>query len=321
MIRLALIALLTATGVSSGHAQTVTVVPTEAPVTTVLATQRGAFIETTGGTFRLSAGSCDGGICFEPDVIRGLPTRAPDGALPDGFVATAPSGDIRRAYFAQPTDRYRHAILGDAIEGGSLMVETADGQQFEFVLPQEQVFEDITPRIHDAGGDGTNEVIAIRASRSGGGAVVVYGLRDGALVEIAASSENGRPNRWLNIAGITTNAGRTQIAFVRTPHIGGRLATLTYENGRWRERNEIVRDVSNHLIGARELDLSEVSTIPGLQGLVLPSQNWQALRIFDGDGRQTQRIDLPAAIDKAIIAVGNHLVTATRNGELLVITP
>ena len=312
-------AMLTAPAVA--HAQTVTEIDTEGAVTAIVQTPHGTYAETGRGALRLEPGDCPGALCATPDVIRGLPARAPRGALPDGRIATARSGDIRRAWYGRPTDRYRHAVLGDAIEGGSLVVETAGGARLELVLPQTQVFEDITPRLHDVGGDGTNEVVAIRASTSGGGAVVVYGLRDGKLVEVGASSENGQPNRWLNIAGVATTAGRTAIAFVRTPHIGGRLAILSYENGRWRERNDIARDVSNHLIGSRELDLSEPSEIAGLEGLVLPSQDLRALRLFDARGRMLRRIDLPVQIDKAIVAIGNHLVTASADGRLLVITP
>ncbi|MBO6639451.1 MAG: hypothetical protein JJ920_11110 [Roseitalea sp.] len=303
---------------SPSAAQTVTAVETEGAVTAIVQTPRGSYAETERGTLRIEPGDCDGGICLSPGVIRGLPVRAPDGALPDGFVATAPAGDIVRAWYGQPTDRYAHGVLGDAIEGGSLAAETLDGNAVEFVLPEQQVFEDITPRIRDLDGDGTNEVITIRASQSGGAAVVIYGLRAGELVEITSSSENGRPNRWLNIAAIVpagTGEGGSTIVGVRTPHIGGRLFTVTMAaDGSVTERNDIARNLSNHLIGSRELGLSAV-----LDGrLYIPSQDRRSLRAPLSDAAD---IALPAPIDKAIIAVAGRLITATQDGQLLVIEP
>ena len=38
--------------------------------------------------------------------------------LPDGGKGHASSGDIRTARYLGPTDRYAHAVLGDAIGGG-----------------------------------------------------------------------------------------------------------------------------------------------------------------------------------------------------------
>ena len=50
--------------------------------------------------------------------------KPPDGALPDAKVATG-KGDIARAWLAEPTTCYDHGILGDEIEAGSLVIETA----------------------------------------------------------------------------------------------------------------------------------------------------------------------------------------------------
>lgn len=300
---------------SVASAQSVTEVATEGDVTAIVQTGAGSFIETSRGTFRLSAGNCDGGICIAPDVIRGLPKRAPEGALPDGEIATTKQGDIRQAWFGQPTTRYAHGVLGDAIEAGSLVVQTEDGTLVEAVLPDTQVFEDITPRIHDFDGDGTNEIVTIRASNSGGGAVVVYGLSaDGALGIIAESAENGRPNRWLNIAGIRGDT----IYFVRTPHIGGRLATLAISGGKVTARNDILTGISNHLIGSRELGLSAFFDGGAGADLFIPTQSRTALRAIGG---KYEDIALPGKVDKAIIAIDDALVTATDAGQLLIIRP
>ena len=81
-----------------------------------------------------------------------------------------------------------------------MLVVTASGEHLEAIVPDDQVFEDITPRIADLDGDGSNEVITIRSSRHGGAAVAIFGLTGTGLALRGASSENGRANRWLNIA-------------------------------------------------------------------------------------------------------------------------
>lgn len=296
-------------------------IATPEPVEQILATDGGFFVRTASGSFRLRACDEPAGICIEAAALTGLPKPAPKGGLPDGKIAVSATGDIRRAWYASPTDRYAHGVLGDAIEGGSLSVVDGAGQHYEFRLPEAQVFEDITPRIADLDGDGTNEVIAIRSSQSGGAAIAVYALNGGRLVEKAASSENGRPNRWLNIAGLVPRpGGGLTIYGVRTPHIGGRLFSLSLEAGRVKEANDIAGDVTNHLIGSRELGLSTVGDLDGngKPELVLPSQDRRRLR-FPLSRRSD--ILLPGPIDKAIIALGGRLVTATADGRLLAIKP
>ncbi|MEM8539664.1 MAG: hypothetical protein AAGF25_01810 [Pseudomonadota bacterium] len=300
------------------QAQSVEVIPTEGEVTAITQTPAGSYVETTRGTFAITEGSeCAGKICLTPDVVRGLPERAPEGALPDGFISAARDGDIRKAWYARPTERYAHAVLGDAIEGGSLVVELNDGTQKEFVLPENQVFEDITPRIHDLNFSGTNEVVTIRSSQTGGAAVVVYGLVDGELAEVAASSENGLRNRWLNIVGVLPqkSSSSSSIYFIRTPHINGRLNRL--EVGRDGSKDVDLRqnDFSNHVIGSRVLDLGLLHA--GDQPhMYIPSQNRRSLRqVFN----EPADISLPGKINQSLIVLDSGLLTATDQGELLLI--
>jgi len=274
-----------------------------------------------GEVFQLLPCAAEAGICLETTAETGLREKTPAGALPDGFVATATAGDIRKAWYGQPTQRYAHGALGDDIEGGSLVAVLTDGSEAEFVLPETQVFEDITPRIADLDGDGTNEIVAIRSSRTGGSAVALYGLKDGELVELGAGSENGRPNRWLNIAGIVPDAnGFRTIYAVRTPHIGGRLLSLNYGNGRIAERNDIAGDLSNHVFGSREQAMSAFADFDGNGGpdLFLPSQDRMRLRFPISD---LPDIALPTRIDMSIAAVDGRIVTGTDDGRLLVVIP
>ncbi|PHR22979.1 MAG: hypothetical protein COA37_09650 [Hoeflea sp.] len=316
---IAVLAPLWASLVTAAHAQTVYQVETAAPVERIIAAGDKAYVLAGGEISEVISCHAESGLCLEPATVSPDPDPAPADALPDGRIATAISGDIRQAWFARPTERYAHGVLGDAVEAGSLVAVTVSGEQVEAVLPEHQVFEDITPRIADLDGDGTNEVIAIRSSTSGGAGVAIYGLVNGALQLRGAGTENGRANRWLNIAGLVARAdGGLTLYGVRTPHIGGRLFALDFRNGTVSERNDIATDVSNHIIGSRELGMSAVGMFGGRVELVLPSQDRRRLR-FPLAGRAD--IALPGAIDKAIALVEGRVITVTEDGTLIIVSP
>jgi hypothetical protein len=76
---------------------------------------------------------------FAADAGTLEPVRPPDrpavpaGALSDARVATG-TGKVARAWLSDPTQRYRHGVLGDAIEAGSLVFERRDGRRGEVRL-------------------------------------------------------------------------------------------------------------------------------------------------------------------------------------------
>ncbi len=245
-----------------------------------------------------------------PDVIVEDIRESPrTNGLPDGRIAVLDNDqDILEAWYTEPTERYRHAVLGDGIEAGALKVRTTRSETFTFRLPRTEVFEDITPRIADLDDDGTNEVITILASRDQGASVAVFGLVGNAFIKKAQSPFIGTANRWLNIAGINRFTGRNgmEIVVIETPHLAGLFKVYPFSRGNDRLRaGTAIPGFSNHEIGSRELRLSAMAFInsDARPDLLIPSLDRRTLygvSIAGGAFDLLTKIVLPARIDKAI---------------------
>jgi hypothetical protein len=78
-----------------------------------------------------------------------------------GPAFATPPNVIIEAEYTEPTARYAHGVLGDAVEWGALVLtvdmcfgcEVKHVRQFTIRLPENRVFEDIAPRIVDLDGD------------------------------------------------------------------------------------------------------------------------------------------------------------------------
>lgn len=254
--------------------------------------------------------------------------RRPD-MLPDGVVSTGSSA-IKEAYLIGPTSRYRHGVMGDAIEAAGLRVMTQGGETLEYRLPANSVFEDLLPRLHDIDGDGEDEVIVVRSYLEAGAAVAVFGIRDGGLVLIAETEPIGRSNRWLNPVGVADfdGDGRPEIAVVKTPHIGGILELYELVDGALKT-DASARGFSNHFIGSRELFLSRIVDVDGdgAPDVVLPSADRSALRFvraIAGKIEDLNTIPLPARVQTNMMpldAETGAFVLGLANGALAVVRP
>jgi hypothetical protein len=150
------------------------------------------------------------------------------------------------ADYVQPTTRYAHGVLGDAVEWGGLQLRLADGRVLTYTLPDTLVFEDIAPRLADLDGDGAPEVITVEASLTQGARLAVWGA-DG---RITATPHIGSRNRWLAPVGAADldGDGRIEIAYVDRPHLAQILRVWRYEAGQLTEIAE-APGFSNHQIG------------------------------------------------------------------------
>jgi hypothetical protein len=154
--------------------------------------------------------------------------------------------DITRAELAEPTARYDHAVLGDALEWGALHLWLEGGERRTIRLPETRVFEDVQTRLADLDGDGTREVVVVEADLSRGASLAIYdaqGLR-------AATRFIGERHRWLAPAAIgdLDGDGRVEIAYVDRPHLRRELVFVRLEGDRVVELSRQA-GLTNHRIG------------------------------------------------------------------------
>ena len=290
-------------------------------------------LETVGGEVRIAtrdgwlrAIATGDRITLEPAQAPRFPP-VPAKGLPDGRVASG-AKDIARAWLAEPTRRYGHGVLGDAVEAASLVIERRSGSTDTVRAGNDAVFEDLEPRIVDLDGDGREEVVVVRSYLKKGSALAVVGTRQGKAAVLAETPAIGTPNRWLNPAGIADfdGNGATDIAVVIMPHAVGRLDLWSWRAGRL-SNPVAVGNTSNHFIGSRALRMSAVADFngDGIADLAVPSFDRRTLRLigFKGKVRDIARIALPAraATNMGLLNVRGApaLAIGLEDGRLIVV--
>jgi hypothetical protein len=245
----------------------------------------------------------------------------PAGGLADGQVAV---GGGARVWLAEPTERYRHGVLGDAIEAASLVIERRSGRRTTLRLGADAVFEDLTPRIAEIGG--RERVVVVKSYLARGAALAMVDVDTATIV--AETPPIGRANAWLNPAGVADfdGDGTVDIALVRQPHVVGRLELWSWSNGGLKKSAEL-GDVSNHAIGSRALGLSAVHDFDrdGRPDLAVPSLDRGAVRLiaFAPKLREIGRVGLPARVATNMAAItirgGPAVVVGLESGQLALI--
>lgn len=225
--------------------------------------------------------------------------------LPHSTVALG-RGPIRAAWLAAPTDRYGHAVLGDALEAGQLRVETVDGQVYIATLAETRVFEDLVPRLM-ALGEGDDAVVVVESDADRGAALSVWRVDAGALVRHASSEFIGQPNRWLNPVGVGDfdGDGHADLAAVLTPHIGG-ILTLYRVAAPKLVPFATSGDVSTHRIGSTALGLGQVLRVGDRDALLVPDQAQRRMRVlrWAGEWQTLASVDLPGHIGGNLVPDG-----------------
>lgn len=250
--------------------------------------------------------------------------RSQEALLPDARPVLAnldgrADGDHVVVLAGPDAQRYRHGVLGDAVEATRVLWLERHGLQVlrALTLPAPHVFEDIAPRpVALAGPAGGVGLLTVRSGPQGGQlALVTTDPTQPGQLQLAALGEPVAGfHRWL-----APSTDGHQITAVHTPHIGGVLHAYRPEGPRlvWRRLHA---DVSTHAIGARETDLAV--WLP--QRLLLPSQDGRRLRIFhpDREWAEDASLALPARLVQTTAwADGSAWAGLLADGRVLLATP
>lgn len=193
-------------------------------------------------------------------------------------VAMVPLGaqaqSIVSAEFGGETTRYGHAILGDAVEFGSLTVtsKTEMGATLSqrVVLPKSRVFEDLAPRLWDVTGDQSPEVVVVETDVSTGAALAIYGPRG----KLAQTPHIGQSNRWLAPIGAADldGDGSIEIAYIDRPHLAKTLRVWRYKDGELHEVGALA-GLTTHQIG-QDFFQGAVLECGGVPTIISANANW-----------------------------------------------
>ncbi len=205
-----------------------------------------------------------------------------------GLWGHAALSQVIAADYVQPTTRYGHGVLGDAVEWAGVRLRLADGRDVTFALPETLVFEDIAPRLADLDGDGAPEVIVVETSLTAGARLAIWGA-DG---RITATPHIGARNRWLAPVGAADldGDGRIEIAYVDRPHLAKVLRVWRYEAGKLAEV-AAADGFTNHQIGWDFIPGGIFDCGQGAE-MVLASGDWTRVLAARLTGRRIETRDL-----------------------------
>lgn len=145
-------------------------------------------------------------------------------ALPDSRFVRGAGGTL--AFLSNPTERYNHSVLGDAIEADSMtLLRPGEEENLEagIIFPESGgVFEQVAPLWFEIPGSDRELLAVTESTPELATRVSVYSL-DGSLV--AAGPYIGEPYKWRHLlaAGPFGPNGEIELVDTLTPHIGGAI--------------------------------------------------------------------------------------------------
>lgn len=213
-----------------------------------------------------------------------------------GFAA---DGGIISARYVEPTTRYAHGVLGDAIEHGAIELELEGGAARRIIrLPAERVFEDTEPRVVDANGDGRAEVIVVESHQNQGARLAIYN----ATGLVAATPYIGTRNRWLAPIAVADmdGDGAVELAYIDRPHLAKTLRIWRFEEGALTEVAAL-KGLTNHRIGERDIGggLRDCGAGPEM---IVASADWRHLMAVTFDGTSLTAREIGAHKNRASFA-------------------
>ncbi|MBR9652847.1 FG-GAP repeat domain-containing protein [Thalassovita aquimarina] len=217
------------------------------------------------------------------------------------FLAGPVAAEIQSARFADPTTRYAHGVFGDPEEWGALRMRLSDGRKLIVRLPENRVFEDLSPRLIDVDGDGDAEVVVVETDIARGAALAIYDETG----KVAQTPHIGRTHRWLApLGGADLDGdGFVELAYIDRPHLARTLRVWRFRDGGLSEVAAL-KGLTNHLLGD-----------PGIGGgirdcgrgpeIVTADADWHrvmAVRLENGRlyGREIGRFEGPESFDRAL---------------------
>ncbi|MGR3289823.1 MAG: VCBS repeat-containing protein [Paracoccaceae bacterium] len=205
------------------------------------------------------------------------------------IAGATPPNIITKAEYTDPTTRYDHGILGDAIEWGGLRltVDLCPGcansqiREFSLQLPDNRVFEDIAPRLVELSDETGPVVMVVETDLALGARLALYD--DTGL--ISATPFIGRTHRWLAPIGAADldGDGQVEYAYIDRPHLARTLRIWRMQDGALTPVADLP-GFTNHRIGDDYIS-GGIRNCSGGPEMIVADSKWRnvvAIR-FDGD--------------------------------------
>jgi len=249
--------------------------------------------------------------------------QLPLGIQADARIVDDGSGERFAVYTNATNQRYVHDIMGDDLEGASLVMFSVlndDLQPYATVnLDNDDIFEGLSPIWADVDGNGIQDVITTISNGTLGAQVVVFNQEG---QRIAEGPPIGRGFRWRHQLawGAFGDNGEIGMIEVLTPHIGGRLGFFVYEDGQL-VRTAATDGYTSHIINSRNLDMATAGDFngDGQLEIVLPNQQRDRLVGLQIEGDQFIEVwsfDLEGQVISNVFAIDSQALAVGTTSDL-----